>query len=44
MRSIVSSSMAFFALDVYGHLISGMQSEVLDLIDELDMPVAYQID
>jgi integrase len=37
-------SRASITLDVYGHLIPGMQSEVADLIDELVMPVAIQID
>lgn len=36
-------SRASITLDVYGHLIPGMQSEVADLIDELVMPVAIQI-
>ena len=37
-------SRASITLDVYGHLIPGMQSEVADLIDELVLPVAIQID
>jgi integrase len=36
-------SRASITLDVYGHLIPGMQSEVAELIDELVMPVAIQI-
>jgi integrase len=37
-------SRASITLDVYGHLIPRMQSEVAELIDELVMPVAIQID
>ena len=37
-------SRASITLDVYGHLIPGMQSEVADLIDDLVTPVAIQID
>ena len=37
-------SRASITLDVYDHLIQGMQSEVAELIDELVMPVAVQID
>jgi integrase len=37
-------SRASITLDVYGHLIPGMQSEVADLIDDLVTPVAVHID
>jgi hypothetical protein len=34
---------ASIILDVYAQLIPGMQSEVAEIIDELVMPVAVQI-
>jgi integrase len=37
-------SRASLTLDVYGHLIPGMQSEVAELIYEIVMPIAVQID
>jgi len=37
-------SRASITLDVYGHLIPGMQSEVADLIDDLVTPVPVQIE
>ena len=37
-------SRASITLDVYGHLIPGMQSEVAELIDALVTPVPIQID
>ena len=43
MWSIVSSSKASINLVVYGHLIPGMQSEVLEFTDELVMPVAFRL-
>jgi integrase len=36
-------SKALITLDVYGHLIPSMQSEVAELIDDLVMPVAVQL-
>jgi integrase len=41
---LMGHSRPSITLDIYGHLIPGMQSEVADLIDELVMPVAIQID
>jgi integrase len=35
---------ASITLDVYGHLIPSMQNEVAEMIDDLVMPVAVQID
>jgi integrase len=35
---------ASITLDVYGHLIPSMQSEVAELIDELVTPVAVKLD
>ena len=35
---------ASITLDVYGHLISSMQNDIGDLIDDLVMPVAVQLD
>lgn len=37
-------SRASITLDVYAHLIPGMQSEVAELIDEIVMPIAVQIE
>jgi integrase len=37
-------SRASMSLDVYGHLLPGMHSEVAELMDDLVMPVAVQID
>ena len=37
-------SRASITLDVYGHLIPGMQSEVAEIIDDLVTPVAVHID
>jgi hypothetical protein len=36
--------MASITLDVYGHLIPGMQSEVAEFNDELDMRDTVKID
>ena len=35
---------ASITLDIYGHLIPTMQTEVAEMIDELVMPVAVQLD
>jgi integrase len=35
---------ASITLDVYGHLIPSMQSEVAEMIDDLVMPIAVQLD
>jgi len=35
---------ASITLDTYGHLIPTMQNEVAELIDDLVMPVAVQLD
>ncbi len=34
---------ASITLDVYGHLIPSMQAEAAELMDELVMPVAVQV-
>jgi hypothetical protein len=43
-KDALGQSRTYITLEVYAHLIPGMQSEVADLIDELAMPVAIQID
>jgi len=35
---------ASITLDVYGHLISSMQNDIGDMIDDLVMPVAVDLD
>jgi len=35
---------ASITLDVYGHLLPNMQSEVAEMIDDLVMPVAVQLE
>jgi integrase len=35
---------ASITLDIYGHLIPSMQTEVAEMIDELVMPVTVQLD
>jgi integrase len=35
---------ASITLDVYGHLIPTMQNELAEMIDDLVMPTAVQID
>jgi integrase len=35
---------ASITLDVYGHLIPTMQNELAEMIDDLVMPMAVQID
>jgi integrase len=37
-------SRASITLDIYAHLIPVMQSEVAEVIDDLIMPIAVQID